>query len=72
MYKVGQKVRINIHELAYGHESIDEQLQGEIAVVSESDNWIFPYSLKFEKEELNVLMMNYPRRFNDLELELMS
>ena len=68
MYNIGQRVVVNISEFVRGMEVIDKRLTGATGIISKVTNSIFPYSIQFDDEELNELMKEYPRQFENIEL----
>lgn len=65
--KVGSKVKVKINDKV---QDDDFKYDGSIAEIISKDDWIFPFELRFEDENLNKLNKDCPRRFSNYELEL--
>lgn len=69
MLTVGQKVKVNIGDFATNDMGIDEKIQGVTGVISDVNNFVFPYIVKLDNHNLNKLISDIPRQFSEIELE---
>lgn len=66
MHKIGDKIKVNIEDPI---NETCEAINGAIGVISDKDDWVYPYTVKLDDSNLNELITDVePRRFAASEL----